>query len=76
MIFLPHHMWAENNNFSEELTDLLLYEKNYRLITKLHTLIKKDSHMKPGFRSEVLYGQNERCIKQKSTNIDSAIKIT
>ena len=57
--------------------DLLLFENHYCLITKLHCLINKNSHMKcvcrrclTAFSSEDILNQHiDRCQKQQSTNI-------
>ena len=70
-------------NYKQPQIDLLLYENQYCLITKLKTLItqsyiNKDSHMKhicrrclAAFRCQTntLDDHIERCINQKHTNI-------
>ena len=66
-----------NKNYLEPQIDLLLFENHYCLITKLHCLLNKDSHMKwvcrrclTAFSSEpVLVDHMERCINQQPTNI-------
>ena len=66
-----------NTNYDQPQIDLMLYEDHYCLITKLHCLINKDSHMKhicrrclTAFSSEsVLNDHIDRCQKQKPTNI-------
>ena len=42
-VLTPIH---KNTNYDQPQIDLLLFENHYCLITKLHCLIKKDSHMK------------------------------
>ena len=71
-----------NNNYNEPQIDLLLYENHYCLITKLHWLINKNSHMQhvcrrclTAFSSQpVLIDHIERCIYQKPTNIKFSYK--
>ena len=66
-----------NKNYFQPQIDLLLYENHYCLITKLHCLINKDSHMKHVCRrcftafysNDVLNNHIERCINQHPTNI-------
>ena len=66
-----------NTNYDQPQTDLLLFENHYCLITKLHCLINKDSHMKwvyrrclTTFSSEDILNQHiNRCQKQQPTNI-------
>ena len=66
-----------NENYKQPQIDLLLYENHYCLITKLHCLINKDSHMKHVCRrcftalhsNDVLNNHIERCINQQPTNI-------
>ena len=66
-----------NTNYNEKQIDLLLCENHYCLITNLHTLINKDSHMQhvcrrclTAFRPEsILNDHIERCIYQKPLNI-------
>ena len=66
-----------NENYKQPQTALLLYENHYCLITKLHCLINKDSHMKHVCRrsftafysNDVLNNHIERCINQQPTNI-------
>ena len=71
-----------NNNYNEPQIDLLLYENHYCLITKLHSLLNKDSHMQHVCRrcltafisQHVLIDHIERCIYQKPTNIKFSYK--
>ena len=73
-VLTPIHI---NKNYLEPQIDLLLFENHYCLITKLHCLLNKDSHMKwvcrtclTAFSSEpVLVDHMERCINQQPTNI-------
>ena len=73
-VLTPIHI---NKNYFQPQIDLLLYENHYCLLTKLHCLINKDSHMKhicrrclTAFGSQpVLLGHMERCINQQPTNI-------
>ena len=73
-VLTPIHV---NKNYLQPQIDLLLYQNHYCLITKLHCLINKDSHMKhvcrrclTGFSSQpVLIDHMERCIKQQPTKI-------
>ena len=73
-VLTPIHV---NKNYLQPQIDLLLYENHYCLITKLHCLINKDSHMKhvcrrclTAFSSQpVLIDHMERCIKQQPTKI-------
>ena len=66
-----------NKNYLQSQIDLLLFENHYCLITKVHCLINKDSHMKwvcrrclTVFSSEDILNQHiDRCRKQQSTNI-------
>ena len=66
-----------NTNYDQPQTDLLLYQNHYCLITKVHCLINKDSHMKwvcrrclTAFSSEDILSQHiDRCQKQQPTNI-------
>ena len=66
-----------NENYKQPQIDLLLYENHYCLITKLHCLINKDSHMKHVCRrcftafysNDVPNNHIERCINQQPTNI-------
>ena len=66
-----------NTNYDQPQIDLLLYQNHYCLITKLHCLIYKDSHMKwvcrrclTAFSSEDILSQHiDRCQKQQPTNI-------
>ena len=66
-----------NTNYDQPQIDLLLYQNHYCLITKLHCLINKDSHMKwvcrrclTAFSSEDILSQHiDRCQKQQPTNI-------
>ena len=71
-----------NMNYDQPQIDLLLFENHYCLMTKLHRLIKKDSHMKwvcrrclTAFSSEqILFDQTYRCINQQPTNINFSWK--
>ena len=73
-VLTPIHI---NTNYDQPQIDLLLYQNHYCLITKLHCLINKDSHMKhvcrrclTAFSSQpVLIDHMERCIKQQPTKI-------
>ena len=73
-VLTPIHI---NTNYDQPQIDLLLYENHYCLITKLHCLINKSSHMKhvcrrclTAFSSEpVLLDHMEKCINQQPTNI-------
>ena len=73
-VLTPIHV---NKNYLQPQIDLLLYQNHYCLITKLHCLINKDSHMKnvcrrclTAFSSQpVLIDHMERCIKQQPTKI-------
>ena len=66
-----------NKNYLQPQIDLLIFENHYCLITKLHCLIKKNSHMKwvcrrclTAFSSEDILNQHiDRCQKQQPTNI-------
>ena len=66
-----------NKNYLQPQTDLLLFENHYCLITKLHCLINKNSHMKwvcrrclTAFSSEEILNQHiDHCQKQQPTNI-------
>ena len=66
-----------NTNYDQPQIDLLLYQNHYCLITKLHCLINKDSHMKhvcrrclTAFSSQpVLIDHIDRCQKQQPTKI-------
>ena len=66
-----------NKNYLQPQIDLLLFENHYCLITKLHCLINKNSHMKwvcrrclTAFSSEDILNQHiDRCQKQQPTNI-------
>ena len=78
-VLTPIHI---NKNYLEPQIDLLLFENHYCLITKLHCLLNKDSHMKwvcrrclTAFSSEpVLVDHMERCINQQLTNITFSYK--
>ena len=71
-----------NKNYLQPQIDLLLFENHYCLITKLHCLINKSSHMKhvcrrclTAFSSEpVVIDHIDRCQKQKLTNITFSYK--
>ena len=73
-VLTPIHI---NTNYDQPQIDLLLYQNHYCLITKLHCLINKDSHMKhvcrrclTAFSSQpVLIDQIDRCQKQQPTKI-------
>ena len=73
-VLTPIHV---NKNYLQPQIDLLLYQNHYCLITKLHCLINKDSHMRwvcrrclTAFSSQpVLIDHMERCIKQQPTKI-------
>ena len=66
-----------NENYKQPQIDLMLYKNHYCLITKLHCLLNKDSHMKHVCRrcftafysNDVLNNHIERCINQQPTNI-------
>ena len=66
-----------NTNYDQPHIDLLLFENHYCLITKLHCLINKNSHMEwvcrrclTAFSSEsILSDHTFRCINQQPTNI-------
>ena len=65
-----------NENYKQPQIDLLLYKNQYCLITKLHCLINKDSHMKhvcrrcfTAFYSNDVLNNIERRINQQPTNI-------
>ena len=73
-VLTPIHV---NKKYLQPQIDLLLYENHSCLITKLHCLINKDSHMKHVCRrcftafysNDVLNNHIERCINQQPTNI-------
>ena len=73
-VLTPIHV---NKKYLQPQIDLLLYENHYCLITRLHCLINKDSHMKwvcrrclTAFSSEpVLVDHIDRCQKQQPTKI-------
>ena len=73
-VLTPIHI---STNYDQPQIDLLLFENHYCLITKLHCLINKDSHMKwvcrrclTAFSSEDIRNQHiDRCQKQQPTNI-------
>ena len=73
-VLTPIHI---NTNYDQPQIDLLLYQNHYCLITRLHCLLNKDSHMKwvcrrclTAFSSQpVLIDHMERCIKQQPTKI-------
>ena len=73
-VLTPIHI---NKNYFQPQIDLLLYQNHYCLITKLHCLINKDSHMKHVCRrcftafysNDVLNNHIERCINQQPTKI-------
>ena len=78
-VLTPIHI---NTNSDQPQIDLLLYENHYCLITKLHCLINKSSHMKhvcrrclTAFSSEpVLLDHLKKYINQKPTNISFSWK--
>ena len=71
-----------NKNYLQPQIDLILYKNHYCLITKLHCLINKNSHMKHVCRScltafssqQVLIDHIDRCQNQKLTNITFSCK--
>ena len=73
-VLTPIHI---NMNYDQPQKDLLLFENHYCLITKLHCLINKNSHIKrvcrrclTAFSSEDIFNQHiDRCQKQQPTNI-------
>ena len=73
-VLTPIHI---NKNYLQSQIDLLLFENHYCLITKLHCLLNKDSHMKwvcrrclTAFSSEDILNQHiDRCQKQQPTKI-------
>ena len=73
-VLTPIHI---NMNYDQPQIDLLLFANHYCLITKLHCVINKNSHMKwvcrrclTAFSSEVILNQHiDRCQKQQPTNI-------
>ena len=73
-VLTPIHI---NKSYLQSQIDLLLFENHYCLLTKLHCLLDKDSHMKwvcrrflTAFSSEDLLSQPiDRCQKQQPTNI-------
>ena len=73
-VLTPIHI---NKNYLQSQIDLLLFENHYCLITKLHCLLNKDSHMKwvcrrclTAFSSDDILSQHiDRCQKQQPTNI-------
>ena len=73
-VLTPIHV---NKKYLQPQIYLVLYENHYCLITKLHCLLNKDSHMKhvcrkrlTGFSSQpVLIDHIDRCQKQQPTNI-------
>ena len=78
-VLTPVHV---NKNYLQPQIDLFLYENHYCLITRLHCLINKDSHMRwvcrrclTAFSSQpVLLDHMERCIKQQPTKISFSYK--
>ena len=78
-VLTPIHV---NKNYLQPQIDLLLYQNHYCLITRLHCLINKDSHMKhvcrrclTAFSSQpVLIDHMERFIKQPPTKISFSYK--
>ena len=73
-VLTPVHI---NTNYDQSQIDFLLYQNYYCLITKLHCLMNKSSHMKHVCRSclaafssqPVLLDLMEKCINQQPTNI-------
>ena len=73
-VLTPIHI---SKNYLQSQIDLLLIENHYCLITKLHCLLNRDSHMKwvcrrclTAFSSEDILSQHiDRCQKQQPTNI-------
>ena len=73
-VLTPIHI---NTSYDQPRIDLLFYQNHYCLITKLHCLINKDSHMRwvcrrclTAFSSQpVLIDHMERCINQQPTKI-------
>ena len=73
-VLTPIHI---NKNYLQSQIDLLLFENHYCLITKLHCLLNKDSHMKwvcrrclTAFSSEDNLSRHiDRCQKQQPTKI-------
>ena len=73
-VLTPIHI---NMKYDQPQIDLLVFENHYCLITKLHCLINKNSHMKwvcrrclTAFSSEDILNQHiDPCQKQQSTNI-------
>ena len=73
-VLTPIHI---NTNCDQPQIDLLLFEKHYCLITKLHCLVNNNSSMKwvcrrclTAFSSEqILFNHTSRCINQQLTNI-------
>ena len=73
-VLTPIHI---NKHYFQPQIDLLLYKNYYCLITKLHCLINKDSHMKHVCRrcltafssQQVLIDHIDRCQKQQPTKI-------
>ena len=73
-VLTPIHI---NMNYDQPQIDFLLYQNHYCLITKMHYLINKDSHMKhvcrrclTAFSSQpVLIDHIDRCQKQQPTKI-------
>ena len=78
-VLTPIHI---NKNYLQSQIDLLLFENHYCLITKLHCLLNKDSHMKwvcrrclTAFSSENTLSQHiDRCQKQQPTKISFSYK--
>ena len=68
---------SAHQNYLQTQIDVLLFESHYSLITKLHCLINKSSHMKwvcrrclTAFSSEDIFSQHiDRCQKQQPTDI-------
>ena len=67
----------KNMNYDQAQIDLLLFENHYCLITKLHCLMNKNSHIKwvcrrclTAFSSEDILNQHiDQCQKQQPSNI-------
>ena len=71
-VLTPIHI---NKNYFQPQIDLLLYQNHYCLITKLHCLINKDSHMKHVCRSSTsnqYHIQLEESIKVRRLSYESS----
>ena len=73
-----------NKNYLQPQIDLLLFENHYCLITKLHCLINKDSHMKWVCRrcltalssKQILFDHTFRCVNNNQLISHSVGRIT